>query len=81
MTDKKLILSLQGLRAVAFLCIVLSHCGVPWLGPWAISVFVALSGFLMVCNYYDRPPTAPGVRSAMAFSLKKYAGCTRCTLL
>ena len=71
MTDKKLISSLQGLRAVAFLCIVLSHCGVPWLSPWAITVFVALSGFLMTCNYYDRPRTAPGVRSAMAFSLQK----------
>ena len=71
MTDKKLISSLQGLRAVAFLCIVLSHCGVPWLSPWAITVFVALSGFLMTCNYYDRPRTAPGVRSAIAFSLQK----------
>uniref|UniRef100_UPI0040387F54 acyltransferase family protein n=1 Tax=Faecalibacterium prausnitzii TaxID=853 RepID=UPI0040387F54 len=71
MTDKKLISSLQGLRAVAFLCVVLSHCGAPWLGPWAISVFVALSGFLMVCNYYDRPRTAPGLRSAIAFSFKK----------
>ncbi len=71
MTDKKLISSLQGLRAVAFLCIVLSHCGVPWLSPWAITVFVGLSGFLMTCNYYDRPRTAPGVRSAMAFSLQK----------
>ena len=57
MTDKKLISSLQGLRAVAFLSVVLSHCGAPWLGPWAISVFVALSGFLMTCNYYDRPRT------------------------
>ena len=50
-TDKKLISSLQGLRAVAFLSVILSHCGAPWLGPWAISVFVALSGFLMTCNY------------------------------
>ena len=70
-TDKKLISSLQGLRAVAFLCIVLSHCGVPWLSPWAITVFVALSGFLMTCNYYDRPRTAPGLWSAIAFSLQK----------
>lgn len=71
MTDKKLISSLQGLRAVAFLSVVLSHCGAPWLGPWAISVFVALSGFLMTCNYYDRPRTAPELRSAMVFSLQK----------
>ena len=70
-TDKKLISSLQGLRAVAFLSVILSHCGAPWLGPWAISVFVALSGFLMTCNYYDRPRTAPGLRSAMTFSLQK----------
>ena len=71
MTDKKLISSLQGLRAVAFLSVVLSHCGAPWLGPWAITVFVALSGFLMTCNYYDRPRTAPGLRSAIAFSRQK----------
>ena len=70
-TDKKLISSLQGLRAVAFLSVVLSHCGAPWLGPWAISVFVALSGFLMTCNYYDRPRTAPGLRSAIVFSFQK----------
>ena len=70
-TDKKLISSLQGLRAVAFLCVVISHCGAPWLGPWAISVFVALSGLLMVCNYYDRPRTAPELQSAIAFSFKK----------
>ena len=71
MTDKKLISSLQGLRAVAFLSVVLSHCGAPWLGPWAITVFVALSGFLMTCNYYDRPRTVPGLRSVIAFSLQK----------
>ena len=71
MADKKLISSLQGLRAVAFLSVVLSHCGAPWLGPWAITVFVALSGFLMTCNYYDRPRTAPGLRSAMVFSFQK----------
>ena len=71
MTDKKLISSLQGLRAVAFLCVVISHCGAPWLGPWAITVFVALSGFLITCNYYDRPRTAPGLRSVIAFSLQK----------
>ena len=67
MTDKKLISPLQGLRAVAFLSVVLSHCGAPWLGPWAITVFVALSGFLMTCNYYDRPRTAPGLRSVIVF--------------
>ena len=71
MTDKKLISSLQGLRAAAFLSIVLSHCGAPWLGPWAVTVFVALSGFLMTCSYYDRPRTASGLRSAVAFSLQK----------
>lgn len=80
MTDKKLISSLQGLRAVAFLCVVISHCGAPWLGPWAISVFVALSGFLMVCNYYDRPRTAPGLQSAIAFSFKKIRRLYLCPL-
>ena len=85
MTDKKLISSLQGLRAVAFLSVVLSHCGAPWLGPWAITVFVALSGFLMTCNYYDRPRTAPGTavchglfsakNTQAVFAAPYYDGC------
>ena len=51
------ILSLQGLRAFTFFGIFLSHSGVEFLavlGAWGVSVFLILSGFLMLVNYYQR---------------------------
>lgn len=47
--------SLQALRALAFLGVFLTHCEViPNLGGWGVSVFIVLSGFLMVYSYNDR---------------------------
>jgi len=49
--------SLQGLRAVAFLGIFISHCNlgkIEALGAWGVSVFLTLSGFLMLYNYYPK---------------------------
>ena len=53
---KKVLLQFQGLRAVAFLAIFISHSkwgGVISLGPWGVSIFFNLSGFLMMYNYYQ----------------------------
>lgn len=56
-SPKKRILSLQGLRAIAFLAIFISHSRLGQLGclgAWGVSVFFVLSGFLMFFNYYPR---------------------------
>lgn len=48
--------SLQGIRAIAFLGIFLFHSGAAVFaagGTWGVSVFLVLSGFLMVYSYYD----------------------------
>lgn len=45
------ILSLQGLRALAFAGIFTSHTGLTNLGPWGVSCFLVLSGFLMYYNH------------------------------
>ena len=49
--------SIQGLRAIAFLAIFISHTGIGSLGAlgaWGVSVFFVLSGFLMMYNYYNK---------------------------
>lgn len=50
--------SLQGLRAIAFLAIFLSHTGIgPFgcFGTWGVSVFLMMSGFLMSYQYLRKP--------------------------
>lgn len=64
------ILSLQTVRALAFLGIFTSHCGVTYLGPWGASVFFVLSGFVMVFTYSDKNMDT-SMRSNFQFSLKK----------
>lgn len=47
--------ALQGLRAIAFLCVFFHHSGLGILctplGPFGVSVFIVLSGFLMGGKY------------------------------
>lgn len=45
------ILSLQGLRTLAFIGIFTEHAGLTHLGSWGVSCFLVLSGFLMYYNY------------------------------
>ena len=57
MNAKKRIESLQVLRGLAFLGIYLSHVNEDKyanLGGWGVSVFLVLSGFLMVYQNYDK---------------------------
>lgn len=49
--------SFQGLRAVAFLAIFVSHTGLGrlgYLGAWGVSVFLVLSGFLMMRSHISK---------------------------
>lgn len=75
--EKQILLPFQGLRALAFVGIFLSHTKVDvlsssGLGAWGVSVFLILSGFLMITNYYhtDRIQNC-SVRDNIKFSLKK----------
>lgn len=66
--------SLQAVRALAFLGILTSHCGVSELGAWGVSVFFILSGFVMVYNYLpgsDRITLS--WKANWSFSIKKIA--------
>lgn len=65
---------LQGLRAVAFLAIFISHTlGYACLGAWGVSVFLVLSGFVMVYSYLPRPEiTESGVRFMVGKMKKLY---------
>ena len=71
------IFSFQGLRTLAFLCIFLSHTDIVFLassdlGAWGVSVFLMLSGFLMLINYYKKDRiTSISLISNFKFSLKK----------
>ena len=47
-------MSLQTVRALAFLGIFTSHCEATKLGMWGVSVFFILSGFVMFYAYSDR---------------------------
>lgn len=73
MNSKKKIESLQVLRGLAFLSVYLSHVNIPkysTYGGWGVSIFLVLSGFLMVYQYYDRNfDLSP--RSSLMFSAKR----------
>ena len=69
--EMKKINSLQGLRAIAFLAIFISHARLKnfgALGAWGVSVFFVLSGFLMIYNYL---PKQIITKSAICFSWSK----------
>lgn len=54
---KEKIKSLQGLRAVAFIVIFISHTSIgnlSKLGAWGVSIFLILSGFVMILSHWNR---------------------------
>ena len=46
--------SLQAIRALAFIEILIAHCEGPASGACGVSIFLILSGFLMIYSYLDR---------------------------
>ena len=67
----KKIESLQALRAIAFICIFLSHCDVLPTGPMGVSIFLILSGFLMFNS--ANKGNVPEVKHSFRFAAKKIA--------
>lgn len=80
--NKSTIIALQGLRAIAFLGIFLSHTEIKifsCFGPWGVSVFLILSGFLMIVNYYDRGRLEKrNFFANLNFSIKKLSSLYPC---
>lgn len=70
MERKRNIRSMQALRGLAFLGIFTSHCDISDLGAWGVSIFFAMSGFLMIYSYESRLFTANVVEN-FRFALKK----------
>ena len=81
--------ALQGLRAIAFLAIFLSHSGIgPFgcFGAWGVSLFLMMSGFLMSYRYLQKSNTPTFGFSFVWSKLKKLyplhiAICLNVTLL
>lgn len=55
--NKNRILSLEGIRAIAFIMVYMSHLYLPFTfansGPWAVSIFFVLSGFVTMLSSYN----------------------------
>ena len=58
--NKPRLQSVQGLRAIAFILIFLSHTEIVAAGPAGVSIFLVLSGFCMMYAYVDRPVKLTG---------------------
>ncbi len=68
----KKITSLQCLRGIAFLGIFFQHCGIGLWGTQGVSVFLVLSGFLMVYTYYSREEELPhNLKNAVIWGVKR----------
>ncbi len=68
--NRKRIDSLQTVRALAFIGIFTSHCGLGQFGCWGVSVFLVLSGFVMTYTYYEKE-LSTSVKDCFSFSKKK----------
>ena len=71
-TTGRRIKSLQGLRVLAFIGIFLSHAIDTPSGSWGVSIFIMLSGFVMVYSYWNRwEDKNYSVQEALGFSIRK----------
>ena len=67
------LLSIQVIRALAFILIFLSHVELVSTGPVGVSIFLVVSGFCLSFSYLDRDDKLPRVslRSNLGFAVKK----------
>ena len=72
---KQRLLSIQVIRALAFILIFLSHAEVIATGPIGVSLFLVISGFCMTYAYLDREDKIP--RATLKSGLKFAAGKVR----
>lgn len=69
-SGSKRIDSFQALRGIAFLGIAASHCSIALLGPWSVSIFFVLSGFVLMYSYQNRDINC-GLKDNFLFSIKR----------
>ena len=50
----KKIISLQSLKAIAFVCVFAQHSGLIRTGGFGVNLFLTLTGFLMYYNYHEK---------------------------
>ena len=62
--------ALQGLRGIAFLLIFFGHCGVGSLAGMGVSVFLVLSGFLIIYNHLGKEYSCKGLDN-LRFAMKR----------
>lgn len=73
--EKKLIESLNGLKAISFICVFLSHSSIlcfAGTGRMAVSLFLLISGFTFVYRYYDDTEIAHyNIMQSIKFAISK----------
>lgn len=68
---KPSISSLQGLKVLAFIGVFLAHTtDSVWSGQWGVSLFIVLSGFLLIYNHYEEDMES-GAVAAIKFSVSR----------
>lgn len=70
---KNKLLTIQLIRAAAFILIFLSHAELTSTGPIGVSLFLVMSGFCMTYAYLDRPEKLPeaGISNNFRFAVSK----------
>ena len=76
----KTIVSLQALKAVAFICIFAQHSGLIMTGGFGVNLFLALSGFLMYYNYHNKPLSC-SFSDGVKFSINKISKLYRLNVI
>lgn len=75
MKKNKKILSLEGIRGIAFVAVMLTHTGMncplfKGAGSWAVSVFFMISGFVALVTQY-KTTTIPSVKNNILYTVKR----------